>query len=64
MESCYPGKKFKTRRITKITINIKNRTFAIPAETEATFPYPKAAAINAITRKITAQANSPIVTFP
>ena len=56
--------KFITNRITKITIKMKNKTLAIPADTEAIPPNPKAAAIKAITRKMTAQANSPIAISP
>ena len=43
---------------------MKNNTFAIPAETEAILPKPNAAAIKAITRNTTAQANNPIKQAP
>jgi hypothetical protein len=47
-------------RATNITIKIKNRIFAIPAEVAAIPLNPKTAAIIAITRNIKAQPKSPI----
>ena len=60
-EVCYLRVKFIISRTTKIKIKMKNRTFAIPAETEAIFPKPSTAAIMAIIKNTTAQANSPMV---
>ena len=46
---------------TKITINIKNKTFAIPPAAEAIPPNPKAAAIKATIKKTNAHPNKPMV---
>ncbi len=47
----------KTKKITHITRNRKNKNFAIPADAAAIPPNPSTAAISAIIRKITAQPN-------
>jgi hypothetical protein len=47
----------KMKKITHITRNMKNKTFAIPAEAAAIPPNPNTAAISAIIRKVTAQPN-------
>jgi hypothetical protein len=47
----------KIKKITHITKNIKNNSFAIPAEAAATPPNPSTAAIRAIIKKATAQPN-------
>jgi hypothetical protein len=45
------------KKITHITRNTKNKSFAIPAEAAAIPPNPRTAAINAIIKKVTAQPN-------
>lgn len=45
----------KIKKITHITRNTKNKSFAIPAEAAAMPPNPNTAAISAIIRKVTAQ---------
>jgi hypothetical protein len=47
----------KTKKITHITRNMKNKIFAIPAEAAAIPPNPSTAAIKAIIRNVTAQPN-------
>ncbi len=47
----------KTKKSTHITRNIKNKTFAIPAEATAIPPNPNTAAISAIIKNVTAQPN-------
>jgi hypothetical protein len=47
----------KIKKITHITRNTKNKSFAIPAEAAAMPPNPNSAAINAIIRKVIAQPN-------
>ena len=47
----------KTKKITHITRNRKNKTLAIPAEAAAIPPNPNTAATSAIIRKVTAQPN-------
>lgn len=44
----------------KITRKMKNKVFAMPAAADATPPKPKAAAINAMIKNITAHVKSPI----
>jgi hypothetical protein len=45
------------KKITHITRNRKNKTFAIPAEAAAMPPNPNTAATSAIIKKVTAQPN-------
>jgi hypothetical protein len=47
----------KIKKITHITRNTKNKSFAIPAEAAAMPPNPNTAAISAIIRKVIAQPN-------
>lgn len=47
----------KTKKITHMSKNMKNRIFAIPAEAAAIPPKPSTAAINAIIKNVTAQPN-------
>jgi hypothetical protein len=47
----------KIKKITHITRNTKNNSFAIPAEAAATPPNPNTAAISAIIKKVIAQPN-------
>jgi len=47
----------KTKEITNSTRNIKNRSFAMPADATAIPPNPKTAATSAMIRKTTAQLN-------
>jgi hypothetical protein len=47
----------KMKKITHITRNMKNKTFAIPADAAAIPPNPNTAATSAIIRKVTAQPN-------
>jgi hypothetical protein len=47
----------KIKKITHITRNRKNKTFAIPADAAAMPPNPNTAAISAIIKKVTAQPN-------
>ena len=47
----------KMKKITHITRNRKNKTFAIPADAAATPPNPNTAATSAIIKKVTAQPN-------
>jgi hypothetical protein len=47
----------KIKEITNSTRNIKNRSFAIPADAAAIPPNPKTAATSAIIRNTTAQPN-------
>jgi len=51
------------KKITHITRNIKNKTFAIPADAAAIPPNPNTAAINAIIKKVTAQPNIVLTSF-
>ena len=53
--------KFIISRTRKITMKIKNRILAIPADVAAIPPKPNIAATNAITRNTTAHPKSPIV---
>jgi len=45
------------KKITHITRNMKNKTFAIPADAAAIPPNPNTAATSAIIRKVIAQPN-------
>jgi hypothetical protein len=47
----------KIKKSTHITRNMKNKTFAIPADAAAIPPNPNTAATSAIIRKVTAQPN-------
>jgi hypothetical protein len=47
----------KMKKITHITRNRKNKTFAIPADAAAMPPNPNTAATSAIIKKVTAQPN-------
>jgi hypothetical protein len=47
----------KTKKITHITRNRKNKNLAIPADAAAIPPNPRTAAISAMIRKVTAQPN-------
>jgi hypothetical protein len=47
----------KIKKITHITRNRKNKTFAIPADAAAMPPNPNTAATSAIIKKVTAQPN-------
>ena len=47
----------KMKKITHITRNMKNKTFAIPAEAAAIPPNPSTAATSAIIKNVTAQPN-------
>jgi hypothetical protein len=47
----------KIKKSTHITRNIKNKTFAIPADAAAIPPNPNTAATSAIIRKVIAQPN-------
>src|SRR6267143_4604934 len=47
----------KTKKITHITRNRKNKNLAIPADAAAIPPNPSTAAISAIIRNVTAQPN-------
>jgi hypothetical protein len=47
----------KIKKITHITRNRKNNTFAIPADAAAMPPNPNTAATSAIIKKVTAQPN-------
>jgi hypothetical protein len=49
----------KIKEITNSTRNIKNRSFAMPADAAAIPPNPKTAATSAMIRNITAQPNIP-----
>ncbi len=51
------------KKITHITRNMKNKTFAIPADAAAIPPNPNTAATSAIIRKVTAQPNMFLTSF-